>query len=219
MGRPAEFDEAEALERAMSAFWRGGYDATGLDDLVEATGLGRQSLYNTFGDKRGLFLRCLRLYNERGARALRAHLEGERPVGRAFASLFESILREGDEEKRRGCFMINAAMELAPRDVEVGDLIARHQRVLEDVFTAALQAGRDRGELAVDLDVRAVGRFLVGTLLGVTVLAKSDPRSDAAGDMVRVALQVLRPAGAKKNSGTRNQKRPAGVARPGRRPK
>lgn len=219
MGRPAEFDEAEALERAMSAFWKGGYDATGLDDLVEATGIGRQSLYNTFGDKRGLFLRCLRLYQERGARALRSHLEGERPVDRAFASLFESILREGDEEKRRGCFMINAAMELAPRDVEVGDLIARHQRVLEDVFTAALAGGVERGELAKDLDARAVGRFLVGTLLGMTVLAKSDPRSDAAADMVRVALQALRPAGAKRNSGTRNQKRPAGVARPGRRSK
>ena len=66
---------------------------------------------------------------------------------------------------------------------------------------------------------RPVGRFLLGTLLGMTVLAKSDPRSEAAADMVRVALQALRPAVAKRNSGTRNQKRPAGVARPGRRSK
>lgn len=216
MGRPAEFDETEALERAMSAFWKGGYDATGLDDLVEATGLGRQSLYNTFGDKRSLFLRCLQLYHERGVQSLTAHLAAERPVARAFASLFEGLVREADGEKRRGCFMVNSAMELASRDVEVGDLIARQQRVLEDVFTAALESGRDRGELDPGLDVRAVGRFLVGTLLGVTVLAKSDPRSDAAADMARVALGVLDP---KKNSGSGNQKRAARVARPRRRPK
>lgn len=218
MGRPAEFDEAEALERAMGAFWKGGYDATGVDDLVEATGLGRQSLYNTFGDKRSLFLRCLRLYHERGAKALATHLAAARPVARAFASLFEGVLGDSDCEKRRGCFMVNTAMELASRDVEVGDLIARQQRALEDAFTGALQAGRDRGELAAGLDVRAVGRFLVGTLLGMTVLAKSDPRSEAAADMARVALEVLRPAGPrKKSSGTRNQKPAARVARPRRR--
>lgn len=193
MGRPPEFDEAEALERATRVFWQAGYEATSLDDLVEATGVGRQSLYNRFGDKRGLFLRCLRRYADGFEARLRALLEQERPVSRAFGLLFESVLEEPDEHKRMGCLLVNTAMELARSDVEVGDLIARNQRVLEALFTEALQAGKARGELPRGVQPAALARFLLGTLLGLTVLQKSDPRSEAPRDMVRVALRSLTP--------------------------
>ena len=191
MGRPCEFDQDEALERAMGVFWRQGYEGASLDDLCEAMGIGRQSLYNAYGDKRALFLRCLRRYNERNEVALREHLGSVRPVQRAFGALFEQTLAQPDEKKRMGCFSINTGMELAPRDVEVGDLIARGQRMLEDVFIEALEAGRARKELPPRADCQALGRFLVGTLLGVTVLQKSDPRSPAPRAMVEVALQAL----------------------------
>lgn len=191
MGRPCGFDQDEALERALGVFWRLGYEGASLDDLCQAMGIGRQSLYNTYGDKRTLFLRCLRRYTERNEVALREHLGGVRPVQRAFAALFDQALGQPDERKRMGCFSINTGMELAPRDVEVGDLIARGQRMLEDVFTEALEAGAGRAELAPGSDCRALGRFLVGTLLGVTVLLKSDPRSPAPRAMVDVALQAL----------------------------
>lgn len=192
MGRPCEFDEAEALDRAMVVFWREGFEAASLDDLVQATGVGRQSLYNKFGDKRALFMRCLRRYTERFEASVREHLERERPVDRAFERLFERFLKESDEEKRMGCFMVNTAMELARSDVAAGDLIAGNQRALEAIFTGALEAARARGELPRGFACPAVARFLLGTLLGVTVLQKSDPRSPAARDMVEVALQSLR---------------------------
>lgn len=191
MGRPCEFDEDEALDRAMSAFWRGGFEATGLDELQEATGVGRQSLYNKFGDKRALFLRCLRRYQETKGAQLRDHFGGVRPVAEAFRRLFEGALEAPDDEKRMGCFMVNTAMELARNDVEVGDLVARGQRGMEDGFAAALEAGQRRGELPRGFDCRGVARFLMGTLLGLKVLTKSDPRSPAAADLARVALQVF----------------------------
>lgn len=193
MGRPPEFDEAEVLERAMRVFWRSGFEATSLDDLVEATGVGRQSLYNRFGEKRALFLRCLRHYAERFEGTVRGLLERERPVARAFELLFESVLSEPDEQKRRGCLLINSAMELSPRDVEVGDLIARSQGVIQELFQDALQAGKARGELPRGFQPQPVARFLLGALLGLTVLQKSDPRSGAARDMVQVTLRVLVP--------------------------
>jgi TetR/AcrR family transcriptional regulator, transcriptional repressor for nem operon len=191
VGRPCEFDEAEALDRAMAAFWKGGFEATGLDELQEATGVGRQSLYNKFGDKRALFLRCVRHYQEKKGALLRDHFAAVRPVAEAFRRLFEGALEAPDEEKRMGCFMVNTAMELARNDVEVGDLVARGQRGMEDGFAAALEAGRDRRELPRDFDCRAVARFLLGTLLGLKVLQKSDPRSAAGADMAKVALQVF----------------------------
>lgn len=189
MGRPITFDEAEALERAMRVFWRSGFEATSLDDLCQAMGVGRQSLYNTFGDKRALFLRCLRHYAAGFEGSLRDHFAQQRPVRDAFAALFERFLGEPDDQKRRGCLLVNTGMELAPRDVEVGDIIARHQRVMEDLFCEALEARRR--ELPAKADPRTLARFLVGTLLGVTVLMKSDPRSPAPRAMVEVALQTL----------------------------
>ena len=195
VGRPCEFEEGQALDAAMRAFWEGGYEATGLDQLQAATGVGRQSLYNKFGDKRALFLRCLARYHERGLEGLR-RLFAAGPVPAAFRTLFEGLLAEPDADKRMGCFMVNTAMELARRDVEVGDLVARNQCSLEDAFHEALQAGRARGELPATADPashdRATARFLVGALLGVKVLTKSDPRSPAAADMVRVTLDALR---------------------------
>lgn len=191
MGRPCEFDEAEALDRAMVVFWEKGFEVASLDDLVQATGVGRQSLYNKFGDKRALFMRCLRRYTERLEAAVGEHLERERPIQRAFAALFERFLAEPDERKRRGCFMVNTAMELARSDVAVGDVIAGNQRALEAIFTRALVAARARGELPRGFACETVARFLLGVLLGLTVLQKSDPRSPAARDMVTVALQTL----------------------------
>lgn len=194
MGRPCEFDEGQALDAAMRAFWEGGYEATGLDQLQAATGVGRQSLYNKFGDKRALFLRCLARYHERAMIGL-GQLLARPPVTAAFRSLFEGLLTEPDADKRMGCFMVNTAMELARKDVEVGDLVARNQRGLEETFFTALQAGRARGELPESADPasrdRATARFLVGALLGVKVLTKSDPRSPAAADMVRLTLDAL----------------------------
>lgn len=191
MGRHCEFDEAEALDRAMVVFWKKGFEAASLDDLVQATGVGRQSLYNKFGDKRALFLRCLRRYKAGFEATVREHLARERPVARAFASLFERFLREPDAQKRMGCLMVNTAMELARTDVEVGDVIAGSQRALEAAFVEALEAGRARGDLPRDLRCEPMARFLLGTLLGMTVLQKSDPRSPAAADLVEVALQTL----------------------------
>src|SRR5262245_58847917 len=112
MGRPCEFDEAEVIERAMLAFWRGGYDGTALPDLLRETGIGRQSLYGRFGDKRGLFLRCLRRYQEMRLSWLRERLCDRRPVGAAFASLFEVAAAAEDDQKRMGCLAVNTVMEL-----------------------------------------------------------------------------------------------------------
>jgi TetR/AcrR family transcriptional repressor of nem operon len=196
VGRPCEFDEGQALDAAMRAFWEGGYEATGLDQLQAATGVGRQSLYNKFGDKRALFLRCLARYHERAIAGLGELFARQRPVTAAFTTLFEGLLTEPDADKRMGCFMVNTAMELARKDVEVGDLVARNQRGLEQTFFDALQSGRGRGELPARAESAghdlATARFLVGALLAVKVLTKSDPRSPAAVDMVRVTLEALR---------------------------
>jgi len=191
MARPCEFDEDDVLNKAMHTFWMRGYDGTSLEDLLAATGIARQSLYNRFGDKRALFIKALRRYHSMGRDKLKQLLEGVQPVTDAFRILFETASEENDETKRMGCFMINAAMELARNDVEIADIVTRNQRMLEDMFVTALEAGKSRGELPVDFNCLGNGRFLVGAFLGLKVLAKSDPSSPILADMVKGTLNIF----------------------------
>ena len=191
MARPCEFDEDDVLDKAMRTFWMRGYDGTSLEDLLAATGIARQSLYNRFGDKRALFIKALRRYHGIGQERLKAVFEQIQPVSEAFRQLFTNASHESDDLKRMGCFMINTAMELARNDVEIADIVTRNQRMFEDLFVTALEAGKARGELPAGFDCLANGRFLVGAFFGLKVLAKSDPSSPILTDMVTITLNIF----------------------------
>lgn len=190
MARTKEFDREHALERAMQVFWRQGYEATSLADLLEAMGIARQSLYDTFGDKHALFLAALARYDER-AITLRPCLASTGSVRRAFRELFEGVIEESDQSKRRGCMGINSTVELARRDPAVAKFIAARQRGLEEQFFRLLERARQSGEIAASKDTRGLARFLVGALQGLRVAATADPNSAALRDIARISLQAL----------------------------
>jgi TetR/AcrR family transcriptional repressor of nem operon len=191
MARTREFDREEALDRAMQVFWDKGYEATSLSDLLEAMGIARQSLYDTFGDKHALFLEALARYETQRADKLQSCLETAPSVTRAFRELFEQILDESESEKRRGCMGVSAVVELAPHDPELAKSIAARQRSLETLFFRALERASERGELAPSKDTRALARFLLGAMQGLRVSATADPRSPALRDIARITLQAL----------------------------
>jgi TetR/AcrR family transcriptional repressor of nem operon len=189
LARTREFDEDEALDAALRTFRRKGYEATTLPDLLEATGLSRQSLYNAFGDKRKLFLRSLNRYTEGQHRRIAETLQSL-PLREAIAALFESVTRGADRDC--GCFLVNAASELLPRDPEVGRIVAaalaRQQRMLAD----ALRRGVRNGELRLTpRRIEETARFLAGVLQGLVVLAKAMPDRRVARDAAAVALRAL----------------------------
>lgn len=191
MARTKEFDREEALDRAMHVFWDKGYEATSLSDLLDAMGIARQSLYDTFGDKHALFLEALDRYETQRVGRLHSCLEEAPSVTRAFRDMFEGLVDESEGEKRRGCMGISAVVELAPHDPELAKSIAARQRGLEAVFFRALERAREKGELPPSKDTRALARFFVGALQGLRVAATADPKSAALRDMARIALQVL----------------------------
>src|SRR5258707_1900758 len=120
MARPREFDRGEVLKRALAVFWEKGYEATSTDDLVRAMGIGRQSMYDTFGDKHQLYLEALRLYEANsGAELFKRIYETPSP----FVAICDYILSIADgtsADRARGCFYVNATNELAPSDPPVG---------------------------------------------------------------------------------------------------
>ena len=193
MARTKEFEPARALTRAMDLFWRRGYEATSVHDLLEEMGIGRGSMYDTFGDKRALFLAALDRFEETRVSRADEILEGSASAVEGIRRLFETTI-EGlvSYEPRRGCLMANTAVELAPHDEQVAGRISRYVRRTEDAFERALVRGRATGEIPADKDPKALARFLVSTLHGVRVLARAGVDRAVLDDSVRTALEVLR---------------------------
>lgn len=191
MARTKEFDREQVLEKAMNLFWRCGYEATSMDALLHSMGIARQSLYDTFGDKHALFLAALERYMARRDGEASSTLASAHSAKRAIRDIFMAIVSESTAEKKRGCFGVNSAIELAPHDADVARLIAIRQRSVEEAFFRALERAREQGEISPKKDTRALARFLLGALQGLRVSAKADPHSPALVDIAEIALQTL----------------------------
>jgi TetR/AcrR family transcriptional repressor of nem operon len=188
--RTKEFEPGEALDAAMQLFWRNGYAATSIRDLLDGMGIGYGSLYNTFGDKHALFLACLDRFRE-----LRTSWIDEVLEDSGLSGIEEVFRRTVDGlvgfEPRRGCLLANTAVELGPHDAEVAAKISRYVRHTEAVFERAVIRAQEAGEISADRDPRALARFLVNALHGLRVLARVGTDRAVLEDVVRVALDVL----------------------------
>lgn len=191
MARRKAFQPDEALDSALALFWRKGYEATSVADLVEALGVNRGSLYTTFKDKRSLYLAALERYDEREVGAWVRHLRNAQGPGRErIQSLFDQRIRAVEERgDRRGCLICNAAVEVAPFDSEVERQVkASHER-LAAAFSVALAADPGVPTEPERRDRRA--HFLTATLMGLHVMAKAGASPETLRGIVRVAMRGL----------------------------
>ena len=192
MARTKEFEPERALARATDLFWRRGYEATSMRELLGAMGIGRGSFYDTFGDKHALFLASLDRYREAAEESTLSMLEAgsaKEAIRTVFEDAVDGLARQA--EPRRGCLLANTAVELAPHDPEVGERIAGHVARTEEAFERTIVRGRASGELAARHDPEALARFLVNNLLGLRVLARTGAPRRALEDVARVALEAL----------------------------
>lgn len=173
-GRPREFDEDAAIERAMGVFWSSGYYATSLPDLLEATELSRGSLYAAFGDKHGLFLRALDRYIDESLARLDRELDPRKnSLAGLQVCLAGYVERASGVGAKRGCLVVATAMELAGNDIEVEKRIRRFFKAMETRLAAALARARAEGDLVEDVDPATVARLLVCLLEGMRVVSKT----------------------------------------------
>ena len=191
MARPKAFDPDDVLDRATALFWRKGYEATSVSDLVEGLGINRGSLYGTFKDKRALFLAALERYDEREIAAIVRHLRNTQGPGRErIQSMFDAVIR-GVEERgdRRGCLICNTAVEQGSADPEIERRIkASHER-LTSAFSVALAADPGYPTEPERRDRRA--HFLTATLMGFHVMARAGAAPDTLRGIVRIAMRGL----------------------------
>jgi TetR/AcrR family transcriptional repressor of nem operon len=194
MARPKAFDEDVALMRAMELFWEHGYTATSLAQLTACMGINRQSLYDTYRNKRGLFLKALDRYSIVIAAQLLGPLSKTASgLGAIKATIVALIAFLTDQPKPRACLMANTAMEIAPHDRTVADKVRAFHHDMERAFAAALANARRHGEIARTADPDALATYLVSIVNGMAVAAKAGATKARLQTIATVALTALRP--------------------------
>lgn len=192
MARGREFDEQVAVDKAMRLFWRKGYDAAPLPDLLREMDLSRSSFYNAFGEKRRVLEESVRQYMKGGMDGVLLPLS-EPGAGRAqIEETFRRMLEHTTGPNgRHGCLVNNCMAEIAPRDAEARRLLVRARAMVEDGFTRAAERGQADGTISRRESPRSIGRFLLNTFSGMNVASKGRPGREVLEDIARLALRVL----------------------------
>lgn len=195
MPRPKAFDPQRALDSALHCFKQHGFNGASLSTLTEEMGVGRASLYATYGDKRTLFMRALADYTDTTSKFFRQRLDSATdPLGEIRAVLHDVARFSVCPDGRFGCFLVNSAAELAATDEEVRAFVAESFEHMEGGFTRALERAQAAGRLAADKDPVALGRFLFATIVGIRVLGKARSDLTVLENVIESALACLESA-------------------------
>ncbi|GAA0483593.1 TetR/AcrR family transcriptional regulator [Streptomyces stramineus] len=193
MARPRKFDEERAVDAAMQAFWAAGYEATSTQDLCDATGLGRSSIYNTFKSKHDLFHRALLRYMERKSDTLGELLEGDLPARERLRALLDVIIEEecAPADAARGCMVVNTAVELAARDADVARELEQDYGRRFEALRAVIEAGQRDGDIDSAKDARDLAHFVIAAIGGMRVSARVGIGREALQGIARATLDAL----------------------------
>jgi len=191
MARPKEFDPERALAKAMNLFWRLGYENTSLEAIMKETGIARQSLYDTFGDKRALYLKAMAHYRDQSIAQMQKMLNETASVKDGFARLLYGLAGETRKQHERGCLLLSANLQRDPKDAVIRDLLRDNQARVEAIFLQALARAQKRAELPPNDDPAALAHFFVVTIQGMRAMARLKSDKRALEQVARVALVVF----------------------------
>lgn len=192
MGRTRTFDKDEALARAMELFWQRGYEGTSMQALVDYMGLNRSSLYDTFGDKRALYHASLDRYARHRAMGVIRLMEQDLPIREAFQRLFKGFVDTAIQfTDRRGCFLVNAAIDQVPHDPKTADTVRQNNDAILKAFQEALVRAQGRGELDGSLNPHHLAHYFMNAFNGLRVTVKTTPDRAILYDIVTTTLAVL----------------------------
>ena len=190
-GRPRGYDPQVALARAAEKFWKAGYAGTSLDDLVEATGMNRPSLYAAFGDKRDLYLKTLEYYRDQG-RELARHALASEPTLRVFLKRFyDKALDLYLQDGPRGCYSIGTAATVAAVDDGVRAFLADSMRTTDSFLKHQIEKGQERGEIERDADPVALAYLATATLHTLAIRSRAGLPRKELDALVKAAIKVI----------------------------
>jgi TetR/AcrR family transcriptional regulator, transcriptional repressor for nem operon len=191
MARNKAFDESAVLDKAMEVFWSQGYCATSMEALVDGMGINRASMYSTYGDKHQLYLKALNNYRQRQAREMVALLEQTPSVKEALQMLLRNVLQESACAEKKGCFIVNSAVEFATRDAAVLEIVKTNLQTVENALAAAIARGQASGEITSQQSPEALAAFLLNTVNGMRVAEKAGYEAPHYEAIISVVESIL----------------------------
>lgn len=192
MARTKQFDEEEVLNRALELFWKQGYNATSMQDLVSHLGINRASLYDTYSGKRQLFNRALNNYRLHNAQGISDFLNKYDSVKEGLHKLFKNSINESVSDKdHKGCFVTNTTTELLPGDDEIHTVLIENKILFEGIFEDYINKGIKSGEIDSSKNAKSIAGFLFMLNNGLRVTAKVNPDRSELESIIESALSVL----------------------------
>ncbi len=191
MPRPKEFDRDEVLDRAMELFWRKGYEATSIGDLTDHLGIGRQSLYDTFGDKHALYVAALDHYGERYGTSVAGAVAADGPIRKVLRDAFGTVIEASLARPTRSCMLLAATAERCPDDTDVAQRFCGNTTAVERAFTERLERAKRAGELGKHLEPKRLGRYFASALYGIQIQGRAGVAKRVLEDIADVAISIL----------------------------
>jgi len=193
MGRPQAFDRTQVLDNAMNVFWQKGYAGASIQDLVDATGLNRGSLYNSFGDKAELFAEVMNVYRRHSPSHILSSASPDDDVYVLFQDFFEAlIVRFENDRDHKGCLLTNTAAGFYGCSEQMTDWVCQSLAELEALFAKLIGRGQKRGDIQCQDDPLKIARFLLSAAQGLNVMARTEACAEALRDIAEQTLKSLK---------------------------
>lgn len=191
-GRPREFDIDRALEAATQQFWAVGYEATSLQDLLKSMGLSKSSLYQTFGNKHELFVRCLDHYQQSMVDKLNLQLNSSDSVKQFIANFLEGVIAEAKNSSgRKGCLLVNTANELSQRDTDIAKAVTDGTGNVAKLFQQAIELGKQKKEISVDTSTEHIVSYLMTAISGLRTMIKAGAETSTLKPVTDLIIKTL----------------------------
>jgi TetR/AcrR family transcriptional repressor of nem operon len=192
MARKKSFSETEVLEKALQLFWEKGYNATSVQDLVDHLGINRASIYDTWGDKHGLYLETLRYYRILASSLMLDKLRSGKSARQIIKDfLYDIVENSVKDDMRKGCFLANSATELGNCDETVHAMFSDNRVKMEAVLNELIKEGQEQGEFSRNYSSESYARFVFNTASGLRTMAKGTISEKELSEVVDVALSAL----------------------------
>jgi AcrR family transcriptional regulator len=192
MVRPREFDREQALDLAMRTFWAKGFAATSTDDLLQAMRIGRQSLYNAFGDKRQLYLEALKTYQQRTIAGHVTRLMSAATPLDGIRDLLFGLAPAEDRLRALGCMGVGSVGEFGATDPELVDMREKARPLLAARLIERIREGQASGEIDPGMDPEQAAGFIQMTMTGLQLAARSGASIEQLQTQARFAVDRLR---------------------------
>ncbi|UNK16321.1 TetR/AcrR family transcriptional regulator [Paenibacillus sp. N3/727] len=191
-GRPRDFDYSSIVDVAMKTFWTKGYEGCSTQDLCSDTGLGKGSLYNTFGSKHELYTQVLERYHEIGIREQKAILESSISVKERLRNFLKWALEEDFEHTdQKGCLLINAGLERAKDDPMVEEIVSKHVELLIQAIEKVMEEGLRTGEISKKQSAVDLASLFLSSYYGFRVLNTSTQNRTLAEQIMNGTIDSI----------------------------